>query len=108
MTAPLGRIHSNVLITRQQQIPRSSNNCTNALACGAAGLDGLCHSMTCGGNDWEPLSGGITAGAPCKLERFRYFIHGSGWASRREANQKHPACVTTARLILISVTFLGV
>lgn len=64
MTAPLGQIHGNILIMKQEQIPRSSsNNCTNALACAAAGLDGLCHSMTCGGNDWEPLSGEITAGA---------------------------------------------
>lgn len=72
MTAPLDQIHSKILIMKQKQIPRSySNNCANALA--AARVDGLCHSMTCGGNDWEPLSGEITADASqtaaCKLER---------------------------------------
>lgn len=113
MTAPLGQIHGNILIMKQKQIPRSySNNCTNALACAAAGVDGLCHSMTCGGNDWEPLSGEMTAGASqtvaCKLERVHCFIHGSGQASRREVNQKHLVAVTTARLILITVTFLGI
>lgn len=62
-------------------------------------------------DDWEPLSGDITVGASqtvaCKLERVHYFIRGSGRAPRREVNQRHLVCVTTARLILITVTFLG-
>lgn len=66
--------------------------------------------MTRGGIDREPLSGEITAGASqtCQLERVRYVIRGSGRASRREADQKHLVRVATARLILISVTFLGI
>lgn len=108
MTAPLGQIHGNILIMKQKQIPRSSsNNCTNALACAAAGVDGLCHWMTRGGNDWE-MTAGASQTVASKLERVHYFIHGSGRASRREVNQKHLVCVTAARLTLITVTFLGI